>query len=860
MNASEDTRKVARCLWLLLLVVLLYTLPALSDINPGEISDVAVSVTPTTATITWKSSHAGSSWVYWGFHGTGVAVKSGQNDSFTTHRVTLTGLVPYNAKAGMGDVGSYDYYVATQKTSDGKWSSSGGPSTNDYSSLNNFHTTALDTSAALRVSAVPIGQKHVYPGHHLYVLPVISLLAGGAGAQTGAVAVLTSATVKNSENTDVEWQVDARDSLRSYPGGFNPGKSWNRGINTVTGGPNRGKDFVTGIAQANFVATAMQMNGNQGALSVRIPSDAPAGSYTLNATLQPYSDWGATVAVGSPIEITWSFTVYAPAAFTAKPPTAYPAIPTLDTWQSTMTSSNHGGEYWCTASGSITPIASLEFGSLLGPGYSLVGNFNAANQPDAQKSYNYDGGRVYIQIADYQFNTPGMSGYHDANQKAHWQHCAQMVLYPYDNWLARSLGAQLNEPNQHLFGTGMYYARTHDATAAAALTHTTDRWGAYSGFYGTLDPRGMRWFAYTWDSQIANEASGARGPWQLSGDATDVAMALLDMFMQYDGTSSVPTWNYHPFVLGALMESLIGQYELDAEMSRTPDPRIPLEVGKALYFLFQRNNQNWWQPDIGTLRYNPVDVPMSHKWNDGNSTDVWASLNNLVAPACAWYWSKTGDDTIRGWGDALFAATWKDNGDLAFAAKPFNQVYKWSFDFVRYRSGANAKATFLPSQNTYEGEWKDTVPPLIFREFNCGFGPPIAAALCQDAKLTAPAVNGNQVTLTWDTIKPATTEVYYQKDRPGCSLKDSYRASVAACISRYAGHYSADPEGVRHHVATLSGLPPSTTEHYVLYSQDAAGNGALAPDATFTTGAEVPGTKPPGTKPPDTTDPGGKQN
>jgi hypothetical protein len=354
----------------------------------------------------------------------------------------------------------------------------------------------------------------------------------------------------------------------------------------------------------------------------------------------------------------------------------------------------------------------------------------------------------------------------------------------------------------------------------------------------------MRWFAYTWDSQIANEASGAHGPWQLSGDATDVGLALLDMFMQYDGTSSVPTWNYHPFVLGALMESLIGQYELDAEMSRTPDARIPLEIGKALYFLFRGNNQNWWQSDIGTLRYNPVDVPMSHKWNDSNSTDVWASLNNLVAPACAWYWSKTGDDMVRGWGDALFAATWKDDGDLAWAAKPFNQVYKWSFDFVRYRTGPNAKATFLPSQNTYEGEWKDTVPPLIFREFNCGFGPPIAAALCQDTKLSAPLVNGNQVTLTWDTIKPATTEVYYQTGKaPECALKDnSYKSTLASCVSRYGERYSADPDGVRHHVATLKDLPSSTPIHYVLYSQDSAGNAAMAPDAGFKLN-EAPGAK-----------------
>jgi hypothetical protein len=106
-------------------------------------------------------------------------------------------------------------------------------------------------------------------------------------------------------------------------------------------------------------------------------------------------------------------------------------------------------------------------------------------------------------------------------------------------------------------------------------------------------------------------------------------------------------------------------------------------------------------------------------------------------------------------------------------------------------------------------------------------------------------VNGNQVTFTWDTIKPATTEVYYETGKaPTCSLKeDSYRATLAWCVSRYAQHYSADPGGVRHHVATVSGLPPSATVHYALYSQDAAGNGVMTPDATFTTGTNGSGAK-----------------
>ena len=97
MKLFRNTKTVRcrmRVLLKLVLTILLCAPPALADINPGEISNLNVSVTPTTATITWTSAHAGSSWVYWGFRGSGVAVKTGQNDDVTAHSVTLTGLVP----------------------------------------------------------------------------------------------------------------------------------------------------------------------------------------------------------------------------------------------------------------------------------------------------------------------------------------------------------------------------------------------------------------------------------------------------------------------------------------------------------------------------------------------------------------------------------------------------------------------------------------------------------------------------------------------------------------------------------------------------------------------------------------------
>ena len=808
---------------------------AFADLNPGEIYNVQViDIQPTQVTITWSTVHPGSSIVYFNFwNGGGMlpARRLGQNDQRTLHSVTLTDLVPYNPQSN-GDVGQYSYYVASQRGDDGTWASYGGPSTNSYNQTLTFRTTALNTAAPLEVAMVPVGQKNIYPGHDLYVMPTVSLLAGGAGSQTGTIAVMTDYEVFDSNHNPQGWQVDILDSLRSYVGGFNPGPGWDGSIVRVLSGPHMNQEFAWAGAQANFV-TAVQMNGDMGAIRVRVPSQAPPGNYRLIVTLQEFNDEGATIPVGAPIFLNWQFRVYPPASFVATPPTNFPQIPALQLWQARMVSAfPGGGEYWCTQTSANLSVQSLEYGAFLGPAFSLEGSFDGNSQPDSSRQYNYDGGRVYLQIADYTFNTPEMPGYHDPLVKAHWEHCAQMVLYPYDNWLGRSRGQYLTEPNQHLFGTAMYYARYQGQTAAEALSHVTDKQGSFVGYYGSLDTRASRWVSYTWDSQIANEASGAHGPWELSWMAVDVALANLDMFQQFavnQGSSVQPEWNYHNFNLGLLMESLIAQCELDNEKQRGCDPRIPLEVGKTLYALYNR----FYLSDIGTTRYNFIDVPMSHVFGNQNSTDVWASLNNLISPAAAWYWSLTDDDTMRQFADNMFQSTWKDTISWALAPKQFNQIYKWSFDFVRYRSGPDPKATFLPSQNPYVGPEIFTLLPLIVNEYKCGLGD----ALCQNANIPLPVVNGNTVTLTWDSIEPSTTEVFYQTSAPAACpyVTGHYITSLFACVSQYGQHYLADPAGVRHHTAVLTGLTGSTLYHYRLYSGRPVGVGVMAPAATFTT-------------------------
>ena len=77
-------------------------------------------------------------------------------------------------------------------------------------------------------------------------------------------------------------------------------------------------------------------------------------------------------------------------------------------------------------------------------------------------------------------------------------------------------------------------------------------------------------------------------------------------------------------------------------------------------------------------------------WYD--STDATAAapdLNLLIAPAYAWLYRQTGDPAYRDRGDQIFAGGVK----LAWlGAKQFNQNYRWSFDYVRWRSGSPASS------------------------------------------------------------------------------------------------------------------------------------------------------------------------
>jgi hypothetical protein len=70
-----------------------------------------------------------------------------------------------------------------------------------------------------------------------------------------------------------------------------------------------------------------------------------------------------------------------------------------------------------------------------------------------------------------------------------------------------------------------------------------------------------------------------------------------------------------------------------------------------------------------------------------------------VAPAYAWYWNPTGDDTYRQRGDLLFEHAIDDSADGFWSGKEFSQNYKASFDYVHHRSSAKPVLSLTDPRN-----------------------------------------------------------------------------------------------------------------------------------------------------------------
>jgi len=303
--------------------------------------------------------------------------------------------------------------------------------------------------------------------------------------------------------------------------------------------------------------------------------------------------------------------------------------------------------------------------------------------PGAQlQAWYYDGALVFQQIATYTGN------------KAMWSQGVANVMDVYrDNYVIPSSGGL---QGYLVFTEGLYKDYIANGTAASKTaidlldTNASYATSFWADFTQTSFQReaAYRLEADLWASKLDNPVRyGHPASYWLQYDVAHV-VGMIDQ----QCTQGKP---YEYFMAGLQAEALI-KYYVNGHSS---DVRIPAAVKQLADCI--------WSSGWGQVADDPYAFPYSSAYSKygftmaGTGAQAGASneaLNLLIAPMYAWLYSVTGNATYLAEGDTIWqdgvlmptsggvggTIGWTGNG-----GKQFSQSYRWSFNYVQWRSAAS---------------------------------------------------------------------------------------------------------------------------------------------------------------------------
>jgi hypothetical protein len=291
----------------------------------------------------------------------------------------------------------------------------------------------------------------------------------------------------------------------------------------------------------------------------------------------------------------------------------------------------------------------------------------------------YDALRVFLQIADYTRN-------------AAWTTCAQRAKAIYrDRYVLANKG---KVPGYWNFTQGltMDYLRTGDEASKTAVILLSEN-AAYAT--DSTEPAWTRSavrsreVAYAIMSYLDAERLGARPRPRLAA-LVDQALGHIDQWFvsktyrcprDCDPPAAAGQYYIQPFMVALTSEALL------AYADKTRDPRVLPAVTLALDWLWANA---WVAADQAFWYDNQVADPSRPFPPRPGSPD----LNLLIAPTYGWVFRQSGDATYRQRGDQIFAGGVKRA--YLGGGKQFDQNYRTSFDYVKWRSGGPAGASRAP--------------------------------------------------------------------------------------------------------------------------------------------------------------------
>jgi len=262
----------------------------------------------------------------------------------------------------------------------------------------------------------------------------------------------------------------------------------------------------------------------------------------------------------------------------------------------------------------------------------------------------YDGERVFYQIADYTGDPT-------------WNQCAQNSEETYRSYVLKNQG---RIPGWRIFphGLAMDFRRTGDEQSKQAAILLSKN-AAYADRGGGKGEGLSRETAYCINAYLVAESLGEPRNPNLK-KAVDYALGHIDQWFVQNASD-----NWAPFMFGLTAEALIAYHDQVEE-----DPRILPAIKLGCDECWKRA----WVEKDGAFWYRAR-----------NPARGAPDLNLLIAPAFAWVYLKTGDTSYRDRGDKVFAGGVR--GAWLGGGKPFSQNYRWSFDYVTWRTQAERRRT-----------------------------------------------------------------------------------------------------------------------------------------------------------------------
>ena len=418
---------------------------------------------------------------------------------------------------------------------------------------------------------------------------------------------------------------------------------------------------------AAFVDDSVVLKSNDSIVSTTVCQDNGLIILKPDSVLDPFSLYTVIIsphvvesAEQKEISYSWSFT------------TAGYSLPLLGLWEENMVKY---GEKW---------------------GRYLESYYPKPLSYSESKGIYYDAQRVYLQIARYTGESEPWVGYAKEAERIHRTYLDSR------GWITQGW---------RKFPHGFYldWLRTRSESDREALLALRDNKvfhnpeASREAWYWSHRSREI---AFALEANVFAERAGyARNTLRVPLYIDMVLNHINEWVTGERGNPDTSKHRFSPFMAGLTAEALIDFYEWEVERGANPDSEIPDALAALADFLWTSKvvhgpdaGKRMWVGDVGGKGPRWTDEGGSgygaFRYEDQerskNSTKPAPNLNLLIAPLYAWLYKYYGDSTYIKKGDLI----WEGGVALAnvgWNTKIFNQNYRWSFDYVKWRNEGDEK-------------------------------------------------------------------------------------------------------------------------------------------------------------------------